>query len=125
MLTDCTLMGFIPTTDAERAKAFYRDVLGLKFAHDNGFAMVFHAPHGSSVRLARVPAFTPYPFTLLGWTVDDVTAEVKVLNAAGVVFERYPWAEQDELGIWTTPTGGKVAWFRDPDGNNLSIAQEA
>ncbi len=123
MLADCHISGFIPTIDAERAKAFYCGVLQLPIREDNGFAVILRAPHGS-LRLVRVPEFTPFPFTLLGWTVADIEAEVRALTNAGVTFERYPWFQQDAIGIWTAPSGDKVAWFKDPDGNTLSIAQE-
>ncbi len=122
MLSECELMGFIPTADADKAKAFYCNVLQLELAEDNGFALILRAPHGS-LRLVRVPAFTPFPFTLLGWEVANIAAEVEALGAAGVTFERYPYFEQDELGIWTAPGGARVAWFKDPDGNTLSLAQ--
>jgi len=122
MLSECELMGFIPVADAARAQAFYCGVLQLPLVEDNGFALILRAPHGN-LRLVRVPEFTPFPFTLLGWAVADIEAEVQALGAAGVNFERYPWFEQDALGIWAAPGGDKVAWFKDPDGNTLSLAQ--
>ena len=67
--------------------------------------------------------FTPHPFTLLGWEVTGIEKEVAALAEAGVVFERYGFFEQDALGIWTAPNGDKVAWFKDPDGNTLSVSQ--
>jgi catechol 2,3-dioxygenase-like lactoylglutathione lyase family enzyme len=122
MLSECELMGFIPVADAKRAKAFYCGLLQLPLVEDNGFASILQPPHGS-LRLVRVPEFTPLPFTLLGWAVADIEAEVRALAAAGVTFERYPWFEQDALAIWNAPGGDKVAWFKDPDGNTLSLAQ--
>ena len=122
MLSTCELMGFIPTADADRAKAFYCDVLKLEVKEDNGFALILRTPHGS-LRIVRAPAFTPFPFTLLGWEVADIETEVQALAAAGVEFERYSYFEQDALGIWTAPGGDKVAWFKDPDGNTLSLTQ--
>ncbi len=123
MLSQSELMGFVPTADAERAKRFYCAVLRFELVEDNGFALILRTPHGS-LRLVRAPAFTPLPFTLLGWEVAEIEPEVQALTAAGVVFERYPSCEQDALGIWTAPGGTKVAWFKDPDGNTLSLAQE-
>lgn len=122
MLSTCGVMGFIPTADADKAKEFYCGVLGLALLEDNGFALILAAPVGS-IRIVRAPEFTPFPFTLLGWEVPDIVAEVRDLSVAGVFFQRYPYFEQDELGIWTSPDGSKVAWFLDPDGNTLSLAQ--
>ncbi|MGH6870209.1 MAG: VOC family protein [Rhizomicrobium sp.] len=115
---------FIATSDRERAKAFYAGVLGLKQTHEDPFAVVYDAGHGIALRVASVKEHTPQPQTVLGWEVPDIAAAAKALAAKGVVFQRYPGFEQDALGIWTAPGGAaKVAWFLDPDGNNLSLAQ--
>jgi catechol 2,3-dioxygenase-like lactoylglutathione lyase family enzyme len=121
MLGTAKIQAFIPTRDAEAAKRFYADVLGLRFVADDSFALVFDAG-GTELRLQRVRELTPHPFTALGWIVDDITTRVRELSARGVAFERYDFVPQDDLGIWTTP-GAKVAWFKDPDGNLLSLAQ--
>jgi hypothetical protein len=73
--------------------------------------------------VAIVKEVVPAPYTVLGWDVRDITAIVRGLAAAGVVFERYAWLQQDELGIWSAPSGTKVAWFKDLDGNVLSVSQ--
>ena len=88
---------------------------------DDGFAMVLDA-NGIMVRVARAQ-FTPAPFTILGWQVTDIEKIAAGLKAKGVQFERFGFFEQDELGIWTAPTGDKVTWFKDPDGNTLSVSQ--
>jgi catechol 2,3-dioxygenase-like lactoylglutathione lyase family enzyme len=121
MLGTARIQAFIPTRDADAAKRFYADVLGLRFVADDSFALVFDA-NGTELRIQRVQELTPHPFTALGWIVDDITAQVRELASRGVTFERYDFVTQDELGIWTTP-GAKVAWFKDPDGNLLSLAQ--
>ncbi len=123
MLRDSAMMGFIPTTDADGAKAFYCDVLGLEFVEDSGFAVILRGSQGL-IRLTRVAEFSPFPFTLLGWSVTDIAGQVKEFSTAGVAFERYSFLEQDELGIWAAPGGAKVAWFKDPDGNVLSLTQD-
>jgi catechol 2,3-dioxygenase-like lactoylglutathione lyase family enzyme len=116
------VMTFAPTTDAARAVAFYRDTLGLSLISQDGFAAVFDA-HGITLRVTSVPKpLTPQPFTVLGWKVPDIASAVKELVAAGVKFDRY-MDSQDDLNIWTAPGGAKVAWFKDPDGNILSITQ--
>jgi catechol 2,3-dioxygenase-like lactoylglutathione lyase family enzyme len=109
--------------DVARAKEFYRDTLGLRLiSEEPPFALVFDA-NGIMLRLGLGQELPPAHGTVLGWQVPDVSAAVQDLEQAGVQFERYPQLEQDAQGIWTTPTGAKVAWFRDPDGNILSISE--
>jgi predicted enzyme related to lactoylglutathione lyase len=60
---------------------------------------------------------------VLGWVVDDIAARVRELSARGVEFQRYGAVQQDELGVWRSPSGARVAWFKDPDGNTLSLTQ--
>jgi catechol 2,3-dioxygenase-like lactoylglutathione lyase family enzyme len=121
MLGSLNIVAFVPTTDTQTARAFYESVLGLRFVKDDGFALVFDA-NGIMVRVAKAQ-FTPVPFTILGWQVTRIEETVKGLRAKGVHFERFGFLEQDELAIWTAPTGDKVAWFKDPDGNMLSVSQ--
>jgi catechol 2,3-dioxygenase-like lactoylglutathione lyase family enzyme len=117
------LVAFIPTRDAARARAFYESTLGLRFVEDDNFALVFDS-NGTMIRIARVPDFTPFPFTLLGWGVTDIDAAVADLTAKGVEFNRYNFLEQSPNGVWTAPNNAaKVAWFPDPDGNILSLSQ--
>jgi catechol 2,3-dioxygenase-like lactoylglutathione lyase family enzyme len=122
MLGDKKIIGLIPITDAARATAFYSEKLGLKFVSEDPFAVVFDA-NGNMLRLTKVKEFTPQPFSILSWEVPDIEAAARELTASGVKFERYGFFEQDDLGIWTAPDRTKVAWFLDPDGNNLGIVQ--
>jgi catechol 2,3-dioxygenase-like lactoylglutathione lyase family enzyme len=122
MLGSIDIVAFVPIRDAEKARAFYEGVLGLRFVKDDGFAMVLDA-NGIMVRVARVPEFKPAQFTILGWQVSDIEKIVAELQGKGVVFEKYGFSGQDASGIWTAPTGDKVAWFKDPDGNILSVSQ--
>jgi catechol 2,3-dioxygenase-like lactoylglutathione lyase family enzyme len=123
MLGSTKIVAFVPTRDAGKARTFYEGVLGLRFVSDDGFALVFDA-NGIMVRVAKVPPpFTPAQFTILGWQVTEIEKVVAGLQGKGVQFERYGFLQQDKLGIWTTPTGEKVAWFKDPDGNILSVSQ--
>jgi catechol 2,3-dioxygenase-like lactoylglutathione lyase family enzyme len=111
----------ICTRDRARATGFYRDTLGLALAHEDNFAAVFNAG-GVTLRVSAVPDFTPHEHTILGFHVPDVPATVKALREKGVTFNLYPRFRQDELGIWTAPGGSvQVAWFKDPDGNVLSV----
>jgi catechol 2,3-dioxygenase-like lactoylglutathione lyase family enzyme len=123
MFEYASLMGFVPTTDRARARAFYVDSLKLQFVSDDQFALVVKSGE-SVIRIATVPKLTPAEYTILGWEVSDIVATAKGLTAAGVSFLRYSFFEQDSLGIWTAPGGTRVAWFHDPDGNVLSISQQ-
>jgi len=122
MLGSSPIMAFAATTDSGRAKAFYEDVLGLKFVVDDSYALVFDA-NGTMLRISKVADFKPAPYTVLGWKVTDMVESINELTAKGVAFERFPGFPQDDLGALTFPDGTKVAWFKDPDGNMLSLAQ--
>ena len=122
MLSSRKIVAFVPTSDPARARAFYEGTLGLTFVKDDGFATVFDA-NGIMVRVAKVPDFKPAQFTILGWQVNDIEKEVRELAAKGVQFEIFGFFKQDELGIWTAPSRDKVAWFKDPDGNVLSVSE--
>jgi catechol 2,3-dioxygenase-like lactoylglutathione lyase family enzyme len=111
----------ICTRDRDRATAFYRDTLGLVLTREDRFAAVF-ATGGITLRLSLVADFTPHEHTILGFVVQDVKTTVKALRDQGITFNVYPGFTQDELGILTLPAGaGHVAWFKDPDGNVLSV----
>ena len=111
----------ICTRDRVRATAFYRDKLGLTLAHEDHFAAVFNSG-GISLRVSTVKDFTPHEHTILGFSVPDVTATVRALREKGVTFNTYEGFKQDKLGILAVPGGSvRVAWFRDPDGDVLSV----
>lgn len=123
MLSGKNIVGFIPTTDRAKARTFYESVLGLEFKEEDAFATVMNA-NGINIRIVDVGPFTPFGFTILGWAVDDITATVTAMTAKGVVFEAFDFLEHDDLGIWTAPDGARVAWFKDVDGNLLSVSQD-
>lgn len=125
MLGRDTLVAFVPSRDPKKAKSFFVDTLALRFVSEDPFAVVLDA-NGIAVRLvdiSRVADFKPAPITILGWSVPDIRQTVRGLQERGVVFERYPGLTQDDLGIWASPSGARVAWFKDPDGNTLSVTQ--
>jgi predicted enzyme related to lactoylglutathione lyase len=122
MLANATLKAFVPTMMPARAKIFYRDILGFKFLHEDNYALEFDA-NGILLRVSIVPELKPHPFTILGWNVADIAATIQSLNKKGIAFEKYPFLEQDKTGVWTSPNGSKVAWFKDPDGNILSLTE--
>jgi len=117
------IVAFVTIVDVGRAKSFYRDTLGLTLVSEEPpFAMVFDA-NGIMVRLGMGKELPKAPGTVLGWQVPEIRSAIGELVSAGVGFERFDGLKQDETGIWTAPTGAKVAWFRDPDGNILSISE--
>jgi catechol 2,3-dioxygenase-like lactoylglutathione lyase family enzyme len=122
MLSTNPLIAFIPSKDTSRSRSFYEGALGLLFVCDDPFAVVMDS-NGIKVRIVLVGEFAPAPFTILGWEVNDINASVAELSGKGVQFNRYPYFEQSQDGVWTAPNGAKVAWFSDPDGNVLSVSQ--
>ena len=123
MATLGTLMAFIPTRDGDAARVFYEKKVGLRFISEDQFAVIFQSG-ANTIRISRTGSFTPAPFTILGWESSDIEQDVRDMTARGITFERYNYmGPQDELGIWTAPSGARIAWFKDPDGNTLSIGQ--
>jgi catechol 2,3-dioxygenase-like lactoylglutathione lyase family enzyme len=122
MLDDSKLIGFIATTDYAKARSFYEGKLGLSFVSQDPFALVLNA-NGNMIRIPQVKEFKPQAFTVLGWEVADIEKKVSELLQTGISFEKYGFPGQDERGIWSAPGGAKVAWFKDPDGNLLSVSQ--
>ncbi len=125
MLEKAELIAFVPTRDPQKARRFYEQTLGLGFVSEDPFAVVLRA-NGVMIRIVNVSTvkeFHPFPFTILGWQVPNVQNTVRELASKGVLFERFAGMDQDELGIWKSPSGARVAWFKDPDGNVLSVTQ--
>jgi catechol 2,3-dioxygenase-like lactoylglutathione lyase family enzyme len=124
MLSGEGLVGFVATAMPDRAQAFYEGALGLELLEDTPFALVFRAG-STTIRLQKVRSVVVTDYTALGWQVNDIAGVVRELTARGVEFRRYEGLDQDDAGIWRTPDGARVAWFRDPDGNTLSVTQPA
>jgi catechol 2,3-dioxygenase-like lactoylglutathione lyase family enzyme len=122
MLESSQVIAFAAAADLGRAREFYEGVLGLAVVEQNDFACVLDAG-GTMLRVTAVPKVHAAGYTVLGWRVTDIEATVRGLTARGVTFARYDAMDQDDFGIWTTPSGERVAWFSDPDGNTLSLTQ--
>ena len=122
MMQSAKLMAFVSTRNPQKAKAFYSGILGLRFTSEHPFAVVFDS-QGVMLRISIVKDLTPQPFTVLGWQVPDIRATIHELGRKGVSFERSDFIPQDADGIWITDDGTQVAWFKDPDGNLLSLTQ--
>jgi predicted enzyme related to lactoylglutathione lyase len=122
MLINETLKTFVPTVKPQEAKAFYRDRLGLTLLGEDDYGIEFDSG-GTLLRVITVKELKPHEFTILGWNVKDIKATIRSLNEKGVVFEKYDFLSHDDQGIWTSPNNSRVAWFKDPDGNVLSVSQ--
>ena len=122
MLGKERLMAFLATRDGARARAFYETTLRLTVLSDDDYALALDAG-GIMLRIQKVGSFAPHPFTSLGWEVSDIGSTVEKLRTAGVALERFAGLDQDERGVWHSPSGALVAWFKDPDGNTLSLTQ--
>lgn len=124
LLGYATLVAFLPTTDPAKAKAFFGETLGLHLVSDEmPFALVFDS-NGTMLRVTAVKEMQPHPFTVLGWRVESIEEVVEALAAKGVEFQRHPGMnDADPHGIWNAPSGARVAWFKDPDGNVLSLTE--
>lgn len=116
------MIGFVPTKDSSKARSFYEGKLGFQFVSDDPFALVMKG-NGNTIRIAKGADFKPASYTVLGWEVKDIETVVAGLKKAGVEFESYPFIQDRKLMIWTTPNGDKVAWFKDADGNVLSVSE--
>ena len=123
MLSSSKVMAFVATTNADKAREFYERTLELRLVEDDMFALVFDL-NGIMLRIQKVGEVSAPQYTSLGWQVDDIASEVRRLTERGVSFLRFDgMGGQDELGIWSSPSGAKVAWFKDPDGHTLSLTQ--
>ena len=114
-LENCDVIAFVATTQPEKARAFYCDILGLRLEEDSPFALVVRVAN-ATLRIQKVQVFAPLPFTALGWKVGNIRATAEGLLGKGVKFERFEGMNQDDLGIWVSPSGAMVCWFNDPDG---------
>src|SRR6185437_15935671 len=116
------MIGFVLTKDTRRARKFYEKTLGFGFVYEDQFALVMKTDE-NLIRISPVEDFTPAGHTVMGWEVTQIERLASQLKERGVAFEKYPWLKHDEQGIWSAPSGDRVAWFKDPDGNVLSISE--
>lgn len=122
MLNSTRPIGFVPVTDLAKAREFYGTALGFDVEDENPFAVVLRCGT-TMIRATLVSEFTPQPFTVLGWQVDDIDEAVDDLRARQVEFMFRYDLDQSSHGVWTAPDGARVAWFLDPFGNTLSLTQ--
>ena len=124
MVAGAELVAFLPSLDLEASDHFSRGVLGLRRVESTAFANAYDA-NGTQLRVTRVTELLPVSYTVLGWRVADVAAEIRELRATGVEFKLYDSMAQDQDGVWESPSGARIAWFSDPDGNTLSLQQSS
>jgi catechol 2,3-dioxygenase-like lactoylglutathione lyase family enzyme len=124
MLADSQLQTIVWTSRISQAEKFYTEVLGLPLKAKSHGALVYSVG-GGDLRVSPVPSTQSSAHTVLGFAVSDVREVVDALAARGVILERFAAFPHDPQGVLTTPDGAQVAWFRDPDGNLLSIVQYA
>jgi catechol 2,3-dioxygenase-like lactoylglutathione lyase family enzyme len=122
MLASASPVAFLPSTDLDRSRRFFADRLGLSVEEVTPFACVVRVGT-MMLRVTKVEELRTQPFTVFGWEVPDIHAVVAALRSAGITCVRYDGLDQDAAGVWTTPGGDRIAWFRDPDGNTLSLTQ--
>ena len=121
-LSAAKIVAFAATEKPDEALAFYRDTLGLALEYSDEFALVFDC-EGTSLRVAVVPKVRPAGYTILGWQVDDIDKTISELASGGVKFSHFPGMAQEANGVWNSPSGARIAWFTDPDGNILSLTE--
>lgn len=113
--------------DADTARAFYRDILGLAVEDAGPGILRIELGGGTHVIAYAKPDHVPATFTVLNFPVDDIDAAVDALGARGVALVRYDGLGQDERGISRGRAQGwgpDIAWFTDPAGNILSVLQD-
>ena len=122
VLASSSIIAFVSTADMARARHFYGSILGLRLIDESVYASVFDAG-GTQLRVTAVETVSPQPYTVLGWSVADIATTARALVVGGVRLLRYPGMTQDDLGVWLSPSGARIAWFEDPDRNILSLTQ--
>ena len=125
-LSEYKVAAAVAVSDMDRAREFYEEKLGLLVGIDSGDNLQYRCAEGSVIHVYLSPEHAgKSTATLAGWGVEDVEEVVDELTSKGFPFERYDEGPivTNEKGIATFESGAKVAYFSDPDGNTLSIAQ--
>jgi len=122
MTTLNTPVSFIATAKPAESRHFYETKLSLKCQSEDPYALVFDIGN-TTLRIQKVESVPEVNYTVLGWEVADIQDCVAGLCKQGVQFEKFSHLPQDELGVWSSPSGAFVAWFKDPDGNTLSLTE--
>lgn len=130
-LSEYQLHASIAVSDIQKAVAFYEGKLGLRVlkagpsAHIADGSRIYGSGGGPALEVYQSVTAGKSAATLATWYVDDIDAIVEELSAAGVEFARYDEFEHDANGITARAGGGRIAWFKDPDGNTFAIEADA
>jgi len=125
MLKDSEAFSGFSVDDLEKARHFYADTLGIETSMESE-GLALRIPGRRPVFIYPKPNHEPATFTVLNFPVADIDATVDRMTAAGIAFEHYGEGfGQDEKGISRDPRGPKIAWFKDPAGNILSVLEGA
>jgi len=122
-LSQSKIVSFIPSTNLELAASFYTNKLNLKLISSDDYALEYFV-NNATLRINKVVDLVKVNYTVLGWEVKNIKSTVDELRKNGIKFIFYEGMSQNENGICSFPDGGKVAWFKDPDDNTLSISQK-
>lgn len=128
MFKDTKAFGSFSVNDIGKAKEFYSRTLGLEVSETSGEMsglLSLHIAGGNDILIYPKPDHTPATFTILNFPVDNIEEAVEKLTGRGVKFEIYNEDElkTDEKGIFRGE-GPRIAWFKDPAGNILSVLEE-
>lgn len=121
MLAHSKAFGGFSVNDIPRAKAFYKDTLGLKVRDNPMGILELHLEGNNPLMIYPKEDHVPATFTVLNFPVENVEKTVDWLIGKGIVFEQYPTFGTDKKGISRTGDGPEIAWFKDPFGNILSV----
>ena len=123
MLTHSKAFSSFSVNDLQKAKKFYSETLGVT-VKDNPMGLIeLHFENGANVLVYPKPDHEAATYTVLNFPVDDIEKTVDGLSNKGVTFEQYKELQTDAKGISHNPQGPKIAWFKDPAGNILSVIE--
>ena len=121
MLRDADAVATLAVKDLRAAARFYEDTLGLSRAGAEDNEVVIFESGSTTINVYRSRFAGTNQATALTWAVDDVEEVVRTLKAKGVEFEHYDLPETRREGDLHISGDVTVAWFKDPDGNILSV----
>jgi len=124
MFTSSKAFSGFSVNDIQKAKEFYGQILGMEVSETNGLLKLNLTGGGRWILVYPKPDHTPASFTILNFPVSNIEDAVDDLSLRGVTFEKYEGSlKTDEKGIFHGG-GPKIAWFKDPAGNFLSVLEE-
>jgi len=125
MLRSARAQTALPAQDLDRAKAFYRDKLGLQPVEADAENVRYRVGDGTEFNVFRTFGAPSGTHTQMAFIVEDLAGEVKDLKSRGVTFEEYDFPGLKTNDGIAESADGKAAWFKDSEGNLLNIVQLA